>query len=97
MTTFEQFFKENPDQKEIYEKEYSDFLLSENKHGDFKGRSPLGEGVAEDRLRAEDRGRLSPHLRIISHWIISYFLLLYTNNTEGQAKNCSAIFLTPSD
>ena len=29
MTTFEQFFKENPDQKEIYEKEYSDFLLSE--------------------------------------------------------------------
>ncbi len=45
MTTFEQFFKENPDQKEIYEKEYSDFLLSENNHGDFKGRSPLGEGV----------------------------------------------------
>ena len=29
MTTFEQFFKDNPDQKEIYEKEYSDFLLSE--------------------------------------------------------------------
>lgn len=29
MTTFEQFFKENPDQKEIYDKEYNDFLLSE--------------------------------------------------------------------
>ncbi|MBR5400175.1 MAG: helix-turn-helix domain-containing protein [Treponema sp.] len=29
MTTFEQFFKDNPDQKEIYNKEYSDFLLSE--------------------------------------------------------------------
>ncbi len=29
MTTFEQFFKDNPDQKEIYDKEYSDFLLSE--------------------------------------------------------------------
>ena len=29
MTTFEQFFHENPDQKAIYEKEYNDFLLSE--------------------------------------------------------------------
>ena len=29
MTTFEQFFKDNPEQKEIYDKEYSDFLLSE--------------------------------------------------------------------
>ena len=29
MTTFEQFFKDNPDQKEIYDKEYTDFLLSE--------------------------------------------------------------------
>lgn len=29
MTTFEQFFNENPDQKAIYEKEYNDFLLSE--------------------------------------------------------------------
>ena len=29
MTTFEQFFKDNPGQKEIYDKEYSDFLLSE--------------------------------------------------------------------
>ena len=29
MTTFEQFFKDNPDQKEIYDKEYRDFLLSE--------------------------------------------------------------------
>ena len=29
MTTFEKFFAENPEQKEIYEKEYSDFLLSE--------------------------------------------------------------------
>ena len=29
MTTFEQFFKDNPDQKEIYDKEYNDFLLSE--------------------------------------------------------------------
>lgn len=29
MTTFECFFKENPEQKEIYEKEYNDFLLSE--------------------------------------------------------------------
>ncbi|MBR5097093.1 MAG: helix-turn-helix domain-containing protein [Treponema sp.] len=29
MTTFEKFFKDNPEQKEIYEKEYNDFLLSE--------------------------------------------------------------------
>ena len=29
MTTYEQFFEENPEQKEIYEKEYNDFLLSE--------------------------------------------------------------------
>ena len=29
MTTFEKFFIENPDQKDIYEKEYNDFLLSE--------------------------------------------------------------------
>ena len=29
MITFEQFFKDNPDQKEIYDKEYNDFLLSE--------------------------------------------------------------------
>ncbi len=29
MTAFEQFFKDNPDQKEIYDKEYNDFLLSE--------------------------------------------------------------------
>ena len=29
MTTFEQFCKDNPDQKEIYDKEYNDFLLSE--------------------------------------------------------------------
>ena len=29
MTTFEKFFAENPDQREVYEKEYSDFLLSE--------------------------------------------------------------------
>lgn len=29
MTTYEKFFKENPEQKEIYDKEYNDFLLSE--------------------------------------------------------------------
>lgn len=29
MTTFEQFFAENPEQKAIYDKEYNDFLLSE--------------------------------------------------------------------
>ena len=29
MTTFEKFFAENPEQKDIYEKEYNDFLLSE--------------------------------------------------------------------
>ena len=29
MTTFDQFFNENPEQKSIYEKEYNDFLLSE--------------------------------------------------------------------
>ena len=29
MTTFEKFFEDNPEQKEIYEKEYNDFLLSE--------------------------------------------------------------------
>ena len=29
MTTFENFFKDNPEQKKIYEKEYNDFLLSE--------------------------------------------------------------------
>ena len=29
MTAFEKFFTENPEQKEIYEKEYNDFLLSE--------------------------------------------------------------------
>ena len=29
MTTFEKFFAENPEQKEIYDKEYNDFLLSE--------------------------------------------------------------------
>ncbi len=29
MTTFENFFAENPEQKEIYDKEYNDFLLSE--------------------------------------------------------------------
>ena len=29
MTTFEQFFNDNPEQKSIYEKEYNDFLLSE--------------------------------------------------------------------
>lgn len=29
MTTYEQFFAENPEQKAVYEKEYSDFLLSE--------------------------------------------------------------------
>lgn len=29
MTTFEQFFTENPEQKPIYDKEYNDFLLSE--------------------------------------------------------------------
>ena len=29
MTTFEQFFEENPEQKDIYNKEYNDFLLSE--------------------------------------------------------------------
>lgn len=29
MTTFEKFFKDNPEQKEIYDKEYNDFLLSE--------------------------------------------------------------------
>lgn len=29
MTTFEQFFEENPEQTPIYEKEYNDFLLSE--------------------------------------------------------------------
>lgn len=28
MTTFEQFFTENPEQKTIYNKEYNDFLLS---------------------------------------------------------------------
>ena len=29
MTTFEKFFAEHPEQKELYDKEYSDFLLSE--------------------------------------------------------------------
>ena len=29
MTTFEKFFEENPEQKNIYNKEYNDFLLSE--------------------------------------------------------------------
>ena len=29
MTTFENFFENNPAQKEIYDKEYNDFLLSE--------------------------------------------------------------------
>lgn len=29
MTTFEKFFAEHPEQKEIYDKEYNDFLLSE--------------------------------------------------------------------
>lgn len=29
MTTFERFFIDNPEQKEIYEKEYNDFLLQE--------------------------------------------------------------------
>ncbi len=29
MTTFEKFFNDNPEQKEIYDKEYNDFLLSE--------------------------------------------------------------------
>ena len=29
MTTFDKFFMENPAQKEIYQKEYNDFLLSE--------------------------------------------------------------------
>ena len=29
MTTFEKFFTEHPEQKEIYDKEYNDFLLSE--------------------------------------------------------------------
>ena len=29
MTTFEKFFAENPEQKDIYEKEYNNFLLSE--------------------------------------------------------------------
>ena len=29
MTTFEKFFEENPEQKDIYNKEYNDFLLSE--------------------------------------------------------------------
>lgn len=29
MTTFDKFFMENPGQKEIYQKEYDDFLLSE--------------------------------------------------------------------
>lgn len=29
MTTFEKFFEDNPEQKEIYDKEYNDFLLSE--------------------------------------------------------------------
>ena len=29
MTTFEKFFAETPEQKDIYEKEYNDFLLSE--------------------------------------------------------------------
>lgn len=29
MTTFEKFFVDNPEQKEIYKKEYNDFLLSE--------------------------------------------------------------------
>ena len=29
MPTFEKFFAETPGQKEIYDKEYSDFLLSE--------------------------------------------------------------------
>ena len=29
MTTFDKFFTEHPEQKEIYDKEYSDFLLSE--------------------------------------------------------------------
>ena len=29
MTTFEKFFEENPEQKDIYNKEYNDFLLSD--------------------------------------------------------------------
>ncbi len=29
MTTFEKFFADNPEQKDIYEKEYNDFLISE--------------------------------------------------------------------
>ena len=29
MTTFEKFFEGNPEQKDIYNKEYNDFLLSE--------------------------------------------------------------------
>ena len=29
MTTYEKFFAEHPEQKELYDKEYSDFLLSE--------------------------------------------------------------------
>ena len=29
MTTFEQFFVENPEQEEIYEREYEDFLRIE--------------------------------------------------------------------
>ena len=29
MTTFEKFFEENPEQKDIYNKDYNDFLLSE--------------------------------------------------------------------
>ena len=29
MTTFDNFFEEYPEQKEIYDKEYKDFLLSE--------------------------------------------------------------------
>lgn len=29
MTTFDKFFAENPEQREIYDKEYNDFLISE--------------------------------------------------------------------
>ena len=29
MTTFERYFEENPDQKEIFEKKYKEFLISE--------------------------------------------------------------------
>ena len=29
MTTFERYFEENPDQKEIFDKKYKEFLISE--------------------------------------------------------------------